>query len=129
MMKVLATVLGIVVVLAGIVGIIAPGALLSVGRSAITPAGIYFIAALRLSVGVLFICVAGTSRLPRTVRILGIAVVLSGIATPIFGVDRSLAVLDWWGSQNAFILRAPAIILVGVGTFIVYVIGARREPV
>ena len=125
-MKVLLTGLGIIVILAGLLGLVAPNVLLSMGRSVITPAGIYIIAALRIGVGILFIYTARTSRMPRTVRVLGLAVVLAGIATPVFGMDRSLAVLGWWSGQSAFMLRAPALIMVGIGAFVVYVAGDGR---
>ena len=126
-MKLLLTILGIIAILAGMFDFIAPDYLLSVGKSLMTPMGIYIVAAVRVLVGILFHAAARTSRLPGTLRVLGFVVLLAGIATPIFGVARSIAVFNWWSSQNALVLRAPSVILATVGAFIIYAMGVNRR--
>ena len=54
----------------------------------LTPAGLYAIAVLRVAIGLLFVLAAPSSRAPRTLRVLGLIVIVAGLATPWFGVAR-----------------------------------------
>ena len=120
-MRMIALVISGVVILVGAVGVAAPDVILSVGRSVITPGGLYAIAALRVVIGLVFLIGAPASRLPRTLRVLGVLVIIAGLATPWFGVARSLAVLDWWASVGPSFRRLDAGVAVALGGFLVYV--------
>jgi len=120
-MRMIALVISGVVILVGAVGVAAPDVILSVGRSVITPGGLYAIAALRVVIGLVFLIGAPASRLPRTLRVLGVLVIIAGLATPWFGVARSLAVLDWWASIGPSLRRLEAGVAVALGGFLVYV--------
>lgn len=126
-MKTVITIVGLLAVGAGIIGLIVPNVLLTVGRDVLTPTGLYVIAALRVFIGLLLIVAAKASRMPRLVRILGSIVLVAGIATPLFGVDRSVAILDWYARQGLFVLRLAALVLVAAGAFMIYVIGSLRR--
>jgi hypothetical protein len=126
-MRLLGLVIGVLVILVGVVGVAAPDVLLSVGRSVITPGGLYAIAALRIAIGLVFVLAASASRAPRTLRALGVLVIIAGLATPWFGVARSLAVLDWWASIGPSLRRLEAcVVALALGGFFVYVF---RSPV
>ena len=120
-MRLLGLVLGVLVILVGAVGVAAPDVLLSVGRSVITPGGLYAIAALRIAIGLVFVLAAPASRAPRTLRVLGVLVIIAGLTTPWFGVARSLAVLDWWASVGPSFRRLEAGAAVAIGGFLAYV--------
>jgi len=126
-MKTLITVIGLLAVAAGIFGLIAPDLLLEAGRDVLTPTGLYVVAALRVCIGLLLIVASKSSRMPRIVRILGGLIVIAGILTPLFGVDRSVAVLNWYASQGPTIVRLVAVIPVVAGAFMIYVIGSPRR--
>ena len=113
--------IGVLVILVGAVGVVAPDVFLSVGRAMITPGGLYAIAALRIAIGLVFVLAAPASRAPRALRVLGVLVIIAGLATPWFGVARSLAVLDWWASVGPSLRRFEAGVAVPLGGFLVYV--------
>ena len=119
-MRLLALVTGVIVLLVGAIGVAAPDVFLSVGRSVITPGGLYAIAALRIALGLVFLLAASASRAPRTLRVLGVLVIIAGLTTPWFGVARSLAVLDWWASVGPSFRRLEAGVAVAIGGFFLY---------
>jgi hypothetical protein len=120
-MRLPALLIGVLVLLVGAIGVAAPDVLLSVGRSVITPGGLYAIAALRIALGMVFLLAAPASRAPRTLRVLGLFVIIAGLTTPWFGVARSLAVLDWWASVGPSLRRLEAGMAVALGSLLVYV--------
>jgi Thiamine pyrophosphate enzyme, N-terminal TPP binding domain len=56
-----------------------------------------------------------------------IQVVIAGVLTSFFGVERSRAVLDWWSSQGLSFMRVWASVAVAFGLFIVYVVTSPRR--
>jgi hypothetical protein len=122
-MKLLATAVGVLVVLAGVVGIITPDEITVVGRHIVTQNGLYIIAVLRICIGLVFILAAPASRMPRTLRVIGAIVFIAGIATPLFGVDRSRAILDWWISRGSSVSRLAGVVAIAAGAFIIHAVG------
>jgi len=120
-MRLTALVIGVIVILVGAVGVAAPDVVLSVGRAVITPGGLYAIAALRIAIGLVFVLAAPASRAPRTLRVLGVLVIIAGLSTPWFGVARSLVVLDWWASVGSSLRRLEACLALALGGLLVYV--------
>ena len=120
-MRLAGLVIGILVIVAGAIGVAAPDVLLSVGRSVLTPGGLYAIAALRIGIGLVFVLAASASRAPRVLRVLGVTVIIAGLMTPWFGVARSLAVMDWWASVGPSLRRLEAGLAIALGGFVVYV--------
>jgi hypothetical protein len=120
-MRLLALVIGVLIMLVGAIEFVAPEMLLSLGRSMITPAGLYVIAAVRIALGLILVSAAPASRTPRMLRVLGAVVIIAGVMTPVFGVARSLAVVDWWASAGRWFMRLVAVVPLVVGGFLVYV--------
>jgi hypothetical protein len=120
-MRLFGLVIGGLIILGGAIELAAPAMLLSLERSAITPAGLYAIAALRIAIGLVLVFAAPASRTPRTIRVLGIIVIIAGLTTPWFGVDRSRAVLDWWATAGPWFMRLVAVVPLVVGGFLVFV--------
>ena len=126
-MKRLAVLVGLVVVAVGIIGIAAPDVLLTIGKYAVTQTGLYIIAILRIAIGLLLIGVSSRSRMPKTLRVVGAVVVIAGISTPFFGVDRARAVLDWESALGPSFIRPLAACLVALGIFLMYAVGPVRR--
>ena len=124
-MRMLGLVIGVLVILAGAIGLAAPELLLKVGRSALTPGVLYAIAALRIALGLVFVLAARASRAPRTLRVLGVIVVIAGLTTPWFGVARSRALMDWWAGAGLPFMRLAFGVAMAIGAFLVY---AFRSP-
>ena len=78
-MRWLGLVIGALVILASAISFAAPDLRLSLERSVMTPAGLYAIAALRIAIGLVFVLAAPASRAPRTLRVLGLIVIIAGL--------------------------------------------------
>jgi len=67
------------------------------------------------------VLIAPASRTPRTVRVLGLIVIIAGLTTPWFGVARARAVLNWLESAGPLLMRLDAVVGMALGGFLVYV--------
>jgi hypothetical protein len=86
-----------------------------------TPTGLYAIAALRIAIGLVFVFAATASRAPRTLRVLGLIVIIAGLSTPWFGVARARAVVNWLASAGPLLMRLDAVVGMALGGFLVCV--------
>ena len=120
-MRLLGLATGAVVILASAISLAAPDLRLSLERSMMTPAGLYAITAVRIVVGLTLVLAAPASRAPRLVRALGVMVMIAGLSTPWFGVDRARAVLDWVATAGPLPMRLDAAVGMALGGFLVYV--------
>jgi hypothetical protein len=111
----------------GLVGVVAPSIILDIGRSLLTPAALYAVAALRIGIGAVLVRVASASRLPTVLRIVGIVIIIAGVLTLFLGVERSRAILDWWANQGSAFMRFCLIGPMAVGLFIVYALTSPRR--
>jgi hypothetical protein len=125
--KTLALIVGAVVIALGVVGLVAPGVLVTIGRASVTAVGLYVVAAVRVGIGLLLMRVAPASRFPRSLRVLGAIVVVAGLLTPLLGTDRARAILDWWFALGPAYLRLAAAIALVFGGLIVYAVRAPRR--
>ena len=116
----LAMALGFVIAAIGVLGMAAPLVLLELGRSLQSAGAIYVVATLRVALGAILIWAAPDSRTPRTLRIIGVLIIVAGVVTPFFDVDRSRAMLDWWSTQGSFFTRAWPTMAVIFGLFSAY---------
>jgi NO-binding membrane sensor protein with MHYT domain len=121
-----AVLVGLIISAIGILGMAAPTVLLDATRFAQTQVGLYVAAAVRVAFGVALIGAAAASRMPRTLRIAGAVVVVAGIITPFFGVERTQAILDWWSAQGTAFTRTWAAFALIFGLFIIYAATPRR---
>lgn len=123
-MRLIGLVIGAFVILAGAIGFAAPDLRLALESWVMTPAGLYGITALRIAIGLVFAVAAPASRAPRTLRVLGIVVIIAGLMTPWFGVVRSRAVLNWLANAGPLLMRLDASVGMAIGIFLVYVFRA-----
>ena len=116
----LAMALGFIVAAVGVLGMVSPSVLLELGRALQSPGALYVVAAARVVFGAILVWAAPNSRAPRTLLVLGIFIIVAGLGTPFFGVDRSRSVFDWWSTQGSFLARAWPVAAIGLGLFIAY---------
>ena len=116
----LAMALGFVIAAIGVLGIAAPSVLFELGRSLQSAGALYAVAVLRVALGAILIWAAPDSRTPRTLRIIGLLIIVAGVVTPFFGVERARAMADWWSTQGTFFARVWLILPVIFGLFIAY---------
>jgi hypothetical protein len=119
--------IGVAVAGLGLVGLVAPAQLLDFGRSLLTETGLYVVAAVRVAFGLLLLFAARLSRMPRTLRVLGIVIIVAGLTTPLFGVERSIAMFNWLSAQAPALVRVMATFAIAFGTLVVYATLPRRR--
>lgn len=119
--------IGVVIATVGVVGVLAPSLLLDLGRSLLSSNGLYAVAGIRVAFGALLVLVAPLSRAPRTLRVIGAVIILNGLVTPFFGVERSEALLDWFSMRGDSFVRAMALFAIAFGAFVVYAVSPRRH--
>ena len=108
---------GVVVVL-GVAGAVIPETVIATGRYLVSPSGLYAAAAFRVGVGLVMILAAPESRAPGILRAIGAVVVITGVATPFFGVETARARLDW-EAAHVTILRVEGAAFICLGGLLV----------
>jgi len=116
---------GIAIAVLGALGIVVPASLLSISRPFLTPAGLYAAAGLRLVLGTALFLAAPPSRAPKTLRTLGVVIIIAGIVTPLLGVEHARAIVDWWAAHGSVFMRVWAAVALAFGVFLAYAIAPR----
>ena len=106
----------------GALGIASPSRLLGVVRYFQTPMGLYFAAGVRVLLGVALLFAAPTSRAPDLIHILGVVIIVIGIITLFFGLERFRRLLDWWSAQGSAFIRGWAVLALVFGLSLAYAI-------
>ena len=127
-MRIAALLVALFAIVGGVVRIATPDSLMTIGRYVATPVGLYVIAAIRVAIGLVLMLVAPTSRVPRTLRVVGAVVLVAGLATPLFGVERTRAILDWESTQGTALTRVVAGLVLAIGGFIAFAVATGRRP-
>jgi len=126
-MRSLALLVALFIMVVGLTGILTPDSLLKVGRYVVTPLGLYAVAVLRVFIGLVLLLVARRSRAPRVLGAVGGVVLVAGLATPLFGVERARAVLDWEATHGRELIRVGAGLALALGGFIAVAVAAGRR--
>jgi hypothetical protein len=126
-LNVIVMIIGFAVAGLGLIGLVAPSLLLDIGKSLLTQGGLYAVAAVRLAFGLLLLFSARVSRMPRTLRVIGIVIIIAGLSTPLFGVERSASMFNWLSIQGSALVRIMAMFAVAFGVLVVYAVTPRRR--
>src|SRR4029453_938792 len=126
-MRLLGLVIGALVIIVSAISFAVPELKLSLERSGMTPTGLYAIAVLRTAIGLVFVFAAPASRAPRTLRVLGLVVIIAGLTTPWFGVTRARTTLNWVASAGPLLMRLDACVGMAMGGFLVHVFRAPTQ--
>ena len=117
---------GLIAVL-GALGAFAPEALLDIVRGFENPAGLYVAAGIRIVFGLALFFAAPTSRVPRTVRVVGVVIFVAGLITPLIGLERFTSLLEWWSSVGFGFIRTAAAANFAVGLLLAYAVFPRSR--
>ena len=126
-MRSLAWLIALSVGVAGVAGLLVPDWVMSLRSIAATQSGLLAIAVLRSAIGIVLIMVAPRSRAPKTLQVFGALLLLAGMVTPLFGVARSKAVLDWEAAQGPMFVRGWAIVAVALSGALAFVMKPVRR--
>ena len=112
----------------GSVGVVYPEALVGVIRIFFeTPTGLYVAAGIRLVFGVALFFAAPTSRAPRTLRVLGVVVIVAGLAMPVVGIEFFRSQVDWWSTRGPGFHRAWGVFALVFSALLAYALVPRSR--
>jgi len=126
-MRYLVWLIALFVGVAGVTGLLVPDRVMSARLIAATQSGLLAIAVLRSAIGIVLIMVAPRSRAPKTLQVFGALLLLAGMVTPLFGVARSKAVLDWEAAQGPMLVRGWAIVAVALSSALAFAMKPVRH--
>jgi hypothetical protein len=106
----------------GVFGLIAPDRFIGFVRSRQTTAALYLATALRLVLGVALFFAASSSKAPDVLQVIGAVIIVAGLATPFFGIERSRKLLDWWSTLGSGFIRAWACFRLVLSLLLVYAV-------
>ncbi|HEX4630246.1 MAG TPA: hypothetical protein VH188_04710 [Chthoniobacterales bacterium] len=107
-MRAIALLIAALMVLLGLTGVLWPEGLMPLLTYSFTGTGIYAAAAIRVVLGALLFIAARATRTPKTVRVIGLIILLAGIATALIPVERAQMMKDWWIERGPDTLRIVA---------------------
>ncbi len=119
-MNTMALVVSLLLAALALWAVVVPQRLTELARSLLTPAGMCATAVGRLVLGIILVVAAADSRLPWTVRSVGVISILGGVIAPMFGLDRHRQILEWWTAQGFAFMRAWSALALAVSIVLVY---------
>lgn len=119
-MAFIAFTLGALTAIIGTIGIVLPDWLAALTTAFHGPLGLTIAAALRLLLGAALFVAAPQSRAPLAFRALGAVTFVVGLLTPLIGVARFDALLDWWAALDPWIARIWSACAAALGGMIAY---------
>jgi hypothetical protein len=63
---------------------------------------------------------------PPILRALGGFLLLAGLVTPLFGVERARAIADWEAAQSLTLIRTVAVLVAALGALLAFAVSGRR---
>jgi uncharacterized membrane protein YidH (DUF202 family) len=117
-MKAIALFIAALMALLGLTGVLWPEGLMQLATYSFSRTGMYVVAAARIVIGALLFFAASSTRTPKTVRVIGIIILLVGIGTALIPLERALEMKDWWIARGPDMLRIAACLPLAVGLFI-----------
>jgi hypothetical protein len=121
-MVLLALLFSIFIAVIGAIGFVSPAKLIRFVRKFQSSAGLYLVAGFRVVFGLALFFAADSSRAPEVIRVVGIIVLVSGLITPLFGLDRFRRILNWWSMRPAAFQRVWAGFALAFGLVCAYAV-------
>jgi len=120
-MAAILTVIGSVVCLISLFAIVFPRRLLKAARSITITTPLRFIAfVVRILLGIIITLVAGSTKFPQTLQIIGILLIVSGVAVLLVGNARIQSLMDWFLRRGLDSIRAGGVAGFIFGGFLIY---------
>jgi uncharacterized protein YjeT (DUF2065 family) len=126
--RMLATILGFLMMLLGLCAVVVPDRVLPFARFTTTANGVYVAAAIRLAIGLILLMAAAGSRFPIVLRVLGGFALLGGIATLVIGVAGAQRIAEQMLPYATTAIRGIGAFLMILGAFVVYAVSGSRSP-
>ena len=80
-----------------------------------------------LSMGLVVLLSAATSRAPKTLRLLGAVMCLQGLSSTLMGPEHARAIMEWETMRGTSVLRVGAAVALASGVFMVFALTGYRS--
>ena len=114
-MKTIVLLLATVLVLFGLTGVFWPEGLMQFAKYSANQTGLYVVAAIRIFVGALLLITAGATRLPKTLRVIGLIILVAGVASLLMSPERAQYLIDGLLQRGVEFFRVAACLPLIVG--------------
>ncbi len=112
--------IGAAIVVVGFVGVLSPDVILR-GVEGLKPSRrLYALSVARLTIGLALLLGAPSTAFPGLFRVLGILVILRGLAIPVLGPARVRALIDWLQGRSPVLLRVLFVPATALGGLLVW---------
>ena len=117
-MKAVALFIAALMILLGLTGLFWPEGLMQLAKFSFTASGIYLTAIVRVIIGALLLIAAGATRAPKAVRVIGLVILVAGIASAFVTAERAASLQNWLLGHGPNPLRIAACVPLAAGLFI-----------
>jgi len=117
-MKTIALFIAALLVLFGLTGVLWPEGLMQLATYSFSRTGLYVVAAARVVLGGLLFFAASATRTPKTVRVIGLLILIAGIVTAVISPERADLMKDWLVARGPDTLRIAACIPLAAGILV-----------
>jgi len=116
----LANLTGFFLVIVGVLYLISPQALKNTLMFWERGKRIYWAGIVRLVFGAVLVLAAPQCKWMGVVLGIGIFFLVAGLSNFIMSLEKQKAIILWWLGKSAWILRIPSLIVIGIGSLILY---------
>ncbi len=113
-------IIGIILITLGVWFFIVPKMTIKITSVVTKGKRLYFAAAFRVILGIIFLLAANDCRSPWIIKILGIIFLLSGIIIFAFGLEKCREALQWFQNRPSWAYRLPSIVIFAIGCLTIY---------
>ena len=126
-MKLLAFAIALLAMGFALAGLVRPDGMARMVRYAFTPSGLYVVAVVRVTIGLIFFLGARGSRAPRTMRIIGVMICVVSVTLAFFTVEYGDALREWWAINGSGFVPWGSVFAFLLGAFVAYATAPWRR--
>ncbi len=113
-------IIGIILLTLGVWFFIVPKMTIKITSVVMKGKRLYFAAAFRVILGIIYLLAANDCRHSWIIKILGIIILLSGIIVFALGLEKCRETLQWYQNRPAWAYRLPSIVIFAIGCLTIY---------
>ena len=112
---------GLIIVLIGLIGLIAPSGLLGFAqRVAGSTTGFPMSIVVRAALGIVFLLAASSTRFPRAIGVVGVISLLAAFGLALIGHARMQRFMHQWSTWPLWFVRLSLLVVISFGAFLTY---------
>ena len=120
MAKLLITLFGVLICLAGLAILIFPDQFRNAMNKWTGQPRFLFAVIIRVVLGAILLSEAATLRFPLAMKIIGAISILAAVILLLIGQERMDRFIDWWMKQSDNLLRVSSVLAIAFGAFFIY---------